>query len=61
MSAELKNTIEQIPYPGRDETLGDLGLVKECKDGEVTIFLPSPAISGEMIEKAIRAEAGEQH
>lgn len=60
MSAELKNTIEQIPYPGRNETLGDLGLVKECKDREVTIFLPSPAISGEMIEKAIRAEAGEQ-
>lgn len=47
MSAELKQKLEKIIYPGRQETLGQLGLLRTVTESEVTIFLPSPAITRE--------------
>ena len=45
MSAQVRDAIEKVVYPDRTETLKELGLVREVSESEVTILLPSPAIS----------------
>jgi ATP-binding protein involved in chromosome partitioning len=65
MPAELKQKLSEISYPGREETLGDLQLLKEVEappgqPPRITVFLPSPAIQREEeITEAVRGVAGE--
>lgn len=47
MSAELKQKVAAIPYPGRTETLGELKLLQFDGEKNVTVNLPSPAITRE--------------
>lgn len=44
MSAQLKEKLAKIVYPGRTETFGELGLLGEVEENRVRIDLPSPAI-----------------
>jgi len=66
MSAELKEKLNQIHYPGRPETLGDLQLIKEAEFQEgnckrVVIYLPSPAIQREdEITQLVHEVVGDQ-
>lgn len=58
----MKHKLDQIVYPGRSDTFGDLGLIASVEDGspvKVTVQLPSPAIrrEAELTEK-IREVAG---
>lgn len=59
MSAPIREKIAQIPYPGRTETLEELGLIGEVSETRVTIHLPSPAIRREEeITQLIQATVG---
>ena len=44
MSAQVREAIEKVVYPGRSETLKELGLIREVSESEAYIMLPSPAI-----------------
>ena len=61
MSTELNEKISAIKYPGRDETLGDLRLIEKLEGKDVTIHLPSPAITREKeISSLIKDAVGEE-
>ena len=44
MSAQVREAVEKVVYPGRTETLKELGLIREISESEAYIMLPSPAI-----------------
>jgi ATP-binding protein involved in chromosome partitioning len=66
MSAELKKKLAEIIYPGREETFGELQLLKETAfDGDtckkVVVQLPSPAIQRDSeLTELIRAAVGSE-
>ena len=61
MSAELKQKLESVVYPGRTETLGQLGLVQEIDGTTAVINLPSPAITREAeLTSLLQAAAGQE-
>lgn len=65
MSADMKAKLETIPYPGRQDTLGALKLIKNIESEEgvcksVTLELPSPAIQrDEELTQLVRKVLGE--